>query len=1177
MGLGSDLMLKLIIAAQDKTGAAVDSVRQGIQSISTTAEKVWRAAQAYLTFQIAVEGANALKQAVLGVLTTGGQFETYAASLQALMGGVAQGKQAFAWIQQFAKDTPFELDGVTKAFIKLKAFGLDPMDGTLRNVAAATAKMGGGQAELEGIVLALGQAWTKQKLQAQDANQLLERGIPVWDILAKVMGKSTTEVMALSEAGAVGRKEIKALIDEMGRSSEGALEAQMKAWKGLTSNLADNWTQFLNSIAASGALDFFKAKVAEANAAFTQMAASGELQAKAAQISTAFTTMGRGIAGAAGFVVNNFASLTHAAEALAGVYAGSLVKSILAYVAASKQAIQASWQQAAATRASQQAQQASQQAAIGEAALRASLTAKLRDSARAELDLAKAKDAGAFSTRNAATAQKAVTAAETAHAAASKTLADAQAKLGAATVATAEKTTLAQKAMTGLSVLSNAFGPLVAAIMSIKFAWDEISVAIDDYKKRQAAVADGLQGSFEAHAQLKQKINETIAANREFADVAIESADAVAAKTRQQGDAYVRNLTQAQAYWNAVATQDKRLGDLDGMQQAERKAEAYGKAIDAARGKLEALHQAAAAPIAGQIDNRPLEGFAAALKAADAGTKEAKKGWDDYRKALSDADLTKVIEQARQKIEAITVATGGATAATQAWQAALDGAVRESLTRAGVDAEQALTGVSSAVRQQIGELGGLRQALTASGMEAQQVGKIIVDALSDLAGKAKTAQDVDAIRAELQTLSQGVARDTPLYYALADAFGKVGAAGKQFTAAAGEVAAAQAQARASADALANKIHIVNGKLIESTATAADYAKASADSANALRLQASAAGEASAKTGELTTSQLAQLSVDREKAAHNATVRAVNRQMAEESLAQAKAQAASMDNSIEDGKQMNVMIDAFSAAMLGWGDKGEAALKRIVNGVYGNFHDIFEDMVNWMKLAETQFAQVQAIEAGLSNAVKTGADLGYWVNVASDSFDKMDANHLTGLNAALDAAKQKLIEITQAAQSTRQALQDEFDQLEGNQAAIEERRYQTQIDKLKAQAELVKSTGDAQAQRDAAAALELAERIHTKKQADAAKEKEKEKPASAAPTPPPPVAGQGGQGNLVGPDSPGVRRNPALAPNAGGYANPTTQATIRLELALPTGKVVTADVPSQFETDLREVKRQMRAT
>ena len=243
-----------------------------------------------VAFGAAYLGLNKLKEGFLAILDTGGKFETLKVQLEAVMGTVEGGEAAFAWIENFTKNTPLQLDGVTNAFVKMKALGLDPMDGTMQKLTDISSKLGGGQERLEGIILGVGQAWTKGKLQAEEANQLIERGVPVWDLMSKAIGKTTAELQVMARKGQLGREQIKLLIDEIGASSEGAAQAQMKTWAGVISNLQDTWTTFLNTIAESGALDYFKTELQDLSATISAMAKDGSLKVWASDISLAITT-----------------------------------------------------------------------------------------------------------------------------------------------------------------------------------------------------------------------------------------------------------------------------------------------------------------------------------------------------------------------------------------------------------------------------------------------------------------------------------------------------------------------------------------------------------------------------------------------------------------------------------------------------------------------------------------------------------------------------------------------------------------------------------------------------------------------------------------------------------------------------------------------------------------------
>ncbi|EQB8447958.1 tape measure protein, partial [Pseudomonas aeruginosa] len=208
-------------------------------------------------------GIGLVRDGIVSMLTTGDQFENLQNRLTSLMGSVAEGERATAWIKTFAKDTPLQLSDVADAFALLKAYGLDPMDGSLKAIEDQSEKLGGGMERLEGITTAVGQAWAKQKLQTEEILQLVERGVPAWDMLAKVTGKNAAQLEDLASKGKLGRDVIKALVDEMGRSSEGAAAKAMSTLTGLVSNLGDTAADFLNRIANAGALDHVKNKLKE--------------------------------------------------------------------------------------------------------------------------------------------------------------------------------------------------------------------------------------------------------------------------------------------------------------------------------------------------------------------------------------------------------------------------------------------------------------------------------------------------------------------------------------------------------------------------------------------------------------------------------------------------------------------------------------------------------------------------------------------------------------------------------------------------------------------------------------------------------------------------------------------------------------------------------------------------
>ncbi|HDI1213964.1 TPA: tape measure protein [Aeromonas hydrophila] len=237
-------------------------------------------------------GIQTLTTQLMAMFQTGDQAERLDVQLKAVMGSIAGGKEASAWIQDFAKNTPLQLSEVTQVFVRLKAFGIDPMAGAMQGIVDQAFKLGGGFEEVQGISLALGQAWAKQKLQGEEILQLIERGVPVWQMLEQVTGKNTAELQKLSEAGKLGRDTISALMNEIAAQSRGAAADNMSLLSGLISNAQDNLAKFYRMVAENGALAWLKNQLASLNAEFEAMARDGRLQAWAKRLSDGFITMG---------------------------------------------------------------------------------------------------------------------------------------------------------------------------------------------------------------------------------------------------------------------------------------------------------------------------------------------------------------------------------------------------------------------------------------------------------------------------------------------------------------------------------------------------------------------------------------------------------------------------------------------------------------------------------------------------------------------------------------------------------------------------------------------------------------------------------------------------------------------------------------------------------------------
>lgn len=274
-------------AAEHKS--RVDAARQ---SMSSGAKQVLAFAAAYISlnaaFGLAQKGLNLVRDGINSMLATGSEFELMQMRVTGLMGSIEEGEKATAWIAQFAKDTGQLIPDVTEAFATLKAFGLDPMDGSLQAITDKSVQLGGGMERLQGITSALGQMWAKEKIQQEEVLQLTERGVVVWPLLEKAMGKTTVQLQDMAQKGQLGRDAVRLLIEEIGKSAEGEAAKGLDALTGKVNLLRNSASQFLDRIAQSGAMDAVKDRLSALADQIDRMDQDGTLENLAQALSNAF-------------------------------------------------------------------------------------------------------------------------------------------------------------------------------------------------------------------------------------------------------------------------------------------------------------------------------------------------------------------------------------------------------------------------------------------------------------------------------------------------------------------------------------------------------------------------------------------------------------------------------------------------------------------------------------------------------------------------------------------------------------------------------------------------------------------------------------------------------------------------------------------------------------------------
>ena len=281
-------------------------------------------------------------QAVAGIARIGDEAERTRIRLEGLYGTQEEANRVFGELRRIADENGQSFDAITEAAARLKGFGLDPLDGTLQSLIDQNTKLGGSQQQLEGIILAVGQAWSKQKLQGEEILQLVERGVPVWDLLAQATGKNVQELQRLSERGELGRETIQALLQEIGRASEGAAARGLGTLSAQFQLVRNRAQEFLETVANGGVLEFFKNQLAALNAEVRRLASDGTLTQYAKSVSDGIVATAEAVKSAVVFVRDYSGALLLLGKAyLAVKFAGfisGLAASVQSMIAATTQA-----------------------------------------------------------------------------------------------------------------------------------------------------------------------------------------------------------------------------------------------------------------------------------------------------------------------------------------------------------------------------------------------------------------------------------------------------------------------------------------------------------------------------------------------------------------------------------------------------------------------------------------------------------------------------------------------------------------------------------------------------------------------------------------------------------------------------------------------------------------------
>ncbi len=175
------------------------------------------------------------------VLIAAGNMEQFNIAFTTMLGSADKAADLLADIVEFARKTPFQIEGLVRTTKQLLAYGIaqDEIIPTLKNLGNIAAGVG---VPVERLALVFGQVKSTTKLLGQDLNQFTQAGVPLLRQLAENLNITEAEVIKLKESGQISFDDVKAALRSM--TAEGGrffnlMEEQSKTFLGTLSNMED--------------------------------------------------------------------------------------------------------------------------------------------------------------------------------------------------------------------------------------------------------------------------------------------------------------------------------------------------------------------------------------------------------------------------------------------------------------------------------------------------------------------------------------------------------------------------------------------------------------------------------------------------------------------------------------------------------------------------------------------------------------------------------------------------------------------------------------------------------------------------------------------------------------------------------------------------------------------------
>jgi hypothetical protein len=220
-------------------------------------------AKAFSGLYVAKQAIDAMTASFKSLANVSMQFEKFETVLKTIEGSSLKAKESMNWVEDFASKTPYQLQQVTDGFVKLKAYGINPINGTLKTLGNTASAMG---KDLNQAVEAMADAVTGENERLKEFGiKASKQGQEIAYNWTDASGKAKHIIVKNNS------EIIQSTLESIFNSKyAGAMEAQSKTLAGMLSNMQDNFTKFQKNIMDGGLYDYLKAMTQVVNDRFQQ-------------------------------------------------------------------------------------------------------------------------------------------------------------------------------------------------------------------------------------------------------------------------------------------------------------------------------------------------------------------------------------------------------------------------------------------------------------------------------------------------------------------------------------------------------------------------------------------------------------------------------------------------------------------------------------------------------------------------------------------------------------------------------------------------------------------------------------------------------------------------------------------------------------------------------------------